>query len=55
MIIALDLIFLINNSFSLSSFITFHRPYWMLFNCVPFFLKLLDIYESRQKTKTKKV
>ena len=48
------LIYLINNRFSLYSFITFHKPHWV-FNYVAFFLKLLDIYESRQKTKTKKV
>ena len=38
------LIFLINYWFSLSSFITFHIPHWMLFNYVPFFLK-----EKRKK------
>ena len=35
------LIYLINNSFSLSSFITFHRSHWILFNGVPCFLKFL--------------
>ena len=35
------LIYLINNSFSLASFITFHRSHWILFNGVPFFLKFL--------------
>ena len=35
------LIYLINNNFSLSSFITFHRSHWILFNGVPCFLKFL--------------
>ena len=35
------LIYLINNSFSLVSFITFHRSHWILFNGVSFFLKFL--------------
>ena len=36
-----SLIYRINNSFSLASFITFHRSHWILFNGVPFFLKFL--------------
>ena len=36
-----SLIYLINNSFSLASFITFHRSHWILFNGVSFFLKFL--------------
>ena len=33
------LVYLINKKFSLSSFIIFHIPPEVLFNCVPFFLK----------------